>query len=410
MTRSAVSAPGTMEEPKLPRRDWILLPGLSLLTIIFLSASTIFTANRLNPTSEIGLQNCFVKASPSSDGGAVPNSVCSERIVESRYVAEYKFNSCGHRAGMECGPKPPGTYRIVMIGSSIAMGLMVPREMTFAALLPAELSRRTGRKVELYNEATGGQFRGGEYPTGSSVGHFDEVLSQDPDIILWIVTPKDIQNLTGSTDSPAPPPDVKDATDRRKSLLVAELEKVGRVIVTGKVLELLRFHWDNTPASEVLQHLLLQNEGQDQYSKSFLNRDAWGYLKTDPSANWQRCLEIFDVYTAEMEHRASAAGVPLVAVLVPDRVQAALLSMGEWPDGYDPYRLDHELRSIVQSHGGTYIDILPDFRTVPNPERGYYPVNGHPDPDGHAMISEFLARELTSGAVSTLKAGGAPPT
>jgi len=100
--------------------------------------------------------------------------------------------------------------------------------------------------------------------------------------------------------------------------------------------------------------------------------------------------------------------VPLVVVLVPNRPQAAMISMGEWPAGYDPYKLDDELRSIVTSHGGTYIDILPEYRNMPNPEQHYFPVEGHLDADGHGIVSEILARELTSGAIPALKVAAQP--
>jgi hypothetical protein len=103
-----------------------------------------------------------------------------------------------------------------------------------------------------------------------------------------------------------------------------------------------------------------------------------------------------------------AAGVPLVVTLVPNRAQAAMISMGEWPAGYDPYKLDNELRSIIEKQGGTYIDILPDYRTIASPEQGYFTVDGHPNADGHALIARFLARELTSGAIPTLKATTQP--
>jgi len=53
-----------------------------------------------------------------------------------------------------------------------------------------------------------------------------------------------------------------------------------------------------------------------------------------------------------------------------------------------------------------YIDILPDFRTIPNPEQGYFPVDRHPNADGHSMISRMLAKELTSGVIPELRADG----
>ena len=87
---------------------------------------------------------------------------------------------------MECGPKPPGTFRIVMIGTSFAIGMRVPREQTFAALLPVELSRRTGLKVQLYNEAIPFKL------PDTIAAHFDEALEAKPDMILWALNSSDI--------------------------------------------------------------------------------------------------------------------------------------------------------------------------------------------------------------------------
>jgi hypothetical protein len=82
--------------------------------------------------------------------------------------------------------------------------------------------------------------------------------------------------------------------------------------------------------------------------------------------------------------------------------------MGEWPAGYDPYKLDQELRTIVTNHDGTYIDILPEFRGMPNPEKHYFPVEGHLDAEGHGIVSEILTKELTSGAIPALKVATQP--
>src|ERR1700678_439942 len=196
MSASGTGESGSIQEAKLPWRGWILLPVMSLLTIVLLAVSTELIVRRLFPVSQVGFDHCFEKDDPTGDGRVRPNTVCSERIAESKFQAEYRFNSCGHRADMECGPKQPGVYRIVMIGSSLAFGLFVPREMTFAGLLPDELSRQTGRKIEFYNEATGGKFRGGPFPASDSTSKFNAVLSEAPDMILWIITSVDIENTS----------------------------------------------------------------------------------------------------------------------------------------------------------------------------------------------------------------------
>jgi hypothetical protein len=70
--------------------------------------------------------------------------------------------------------------------------------------------------------------------------------------------------------------------------------------------------------------------------------------------------------------------------------------MDECPKGFDPYKLDRELRTIIVSHGGIYVDILPEFRSTPNPHRGYFAIDGHPNAYGQAMIARFLTDKLAS--------------
>jgi len=280
-----------------------------------------------------------------------------------------------------------------MIGSSFAMGLFVPRDLTFAALLPAELSTETGRKVELYNEATGGEFRGGSFPVRSSVRHFGEVLSAAPDMILWVVTPNDFRNASRDVADPEPNATIQAASlpDRRQTPLLTFWNK-------------LRYRWEQSRTALMLKHLLIASESQDQYVRSYLkNEEDAGFLKAELTGHWQRLLQNFQIDAADFESQARAAGIPFVTVLVPNRAQAAMLSMSEWPAGYNPYKLDDELRGIIVSNGGTYIDILRDFQTIPNPEREYFPVDGHPDADGHALIARLLAKELIGGAVPALK-------
>jgi hypothetical protein len=85
-----------------------------------------------------------------------------------------------------------------------------------------------------------------------------------------------------------------------------------------------------------------------------------------------------------------------------------MLSMGEWPAGFDPYKLDIELRGIVESHHGTYVDILPAFRGIPNSEQYYLPLDGHPNAGGHRIVAGLLAKALTDGAVPELSVPAQP--
>jgi hypothetical protein len=304
---------------------------------------------------------------------------------------------------MECGPKPPGTYRIVMIGSSVVLGSRVQIEKTIAARLPEELSQDTGRRIELYNE---GMFS--EWPRVVAQ-HFHEFLGAKPDMILWVLSPYDLKAVSflceGCENGPELP-----ASTKRAGTLARVWYRIKVDVTTNRLMSdfLSRMglspERESDPVGILLLHYLYKSQGQTVKSYLVAPDDEAGFLRAEPSAEWRSRLRQFDTYLAEIEIQARAADVPFVVTLVPNRAQAAMISMGEWPAGYDPYKLDNELRSIVVNHGGTYIDILPGFRNIPNPERNYYPVDGHRDAEGHAIIASMLARELTSGAVPALDA------
>jgi len=378
---------------RLPRRDWFLLPLIGLLTICLLAALADLVSWLGFSHSVTELSDCLV-SDPKTGVRALPNRVCWDKGSEGK-LTEYRFNSCGQRADSECEPKAPGAYRIVMIGSSFAMGDRVANSDSLASLLPAELSRQTGRKVELYNE-------GMLWGTPHSVSlRFNKILADQPDMILWPIGPWDIQSVKVVMPSGKSNFDKKDAS-QLSSMSFADrirfwIGSLARNAVPPPVTV------DIAQARLMLQHALYQS--QSQYVDSYLlngSQDA-EFLKVEPNAEWKAELKDFDGYVADMEERSTAAGVTFVAVLVPNRAQAAMISMGEWPEGYDPYKFGDDLRAIVSSHGGTYVDILQGFRNPPNPEQYYLPVDGHPDARGHAMVTVLLDKALTGGAVPALR-------
>jgi hypothetical protein len=164
---------------------------------------------------------------------------------------------------------------------------------------------------------------------------------------------------------------------------------------------LIRF--DKTSAAVLLEHALYTS--RNQYIKSVLaGGDANSYLAADLDPQWQNRLHYFEQEFASIAARAKEKNIRIVVVLVPSRGQAALVSRGHWDPQFDPYKLDNDMRQIVVRNGGIYLDILPSYRSIPYAENGFYPVDGHPDADGHSVIAKLLVQQLTGGAIPALNA------
>jgi hypothetical protein len=368
---------------KFPARQAIVLPLIGLLTLVVIGVPTEIVARLLFSETPIGARSCLILNDSSTGVRGVPNSQCTERTYESERV-QYKFNSCGHRAAMECGQKRPGTFRIVMVGSSIAHGFTVPFDKSFGALLPQLLSKETERDIELYNQAM---------PWGTPHNvylRFNEALAEQPDLLLWAVTPWDIffVDLTVPATHAAALPNqaVGSSTwDRLKATVF-------------RTPDLSRISWVSSRAVFMLQHILYKSDSiylshslsaTDEYASS---------LKDKPGKEWQDKLQKFDNYVAEMTARAKAAHVPFIFTALPRHAQVVMISGGVAPPGVNPYSFGDQIKAIVEKNGGTYIDILEQFRNVPNVDGTFYPVDQHVTVQGHQLLAQMIANGLTQGA------------
>jgi len=373
MTETTAASSAEEKGTKLRRRDYVLLPLISLVTVCFLIGITGLAARRFIPLSAQAGDDCLVRDDAVTGARGIPNSVCVEKVPEGE-LTTYRFDGRGFRNDGELGPKLPGSYRIVLLGNSIVTGFRVPREKTFAALLPAELERLTGRKIEVYNEAI--PFR----TLKVTDLDFDQALAVHPDLILWPLSPPEL--LNGSQMLLPRPQAVGTSTGGRVRKWIITLLSLG-------------------DDRRLIQHFLYESQSLDV--KNYLMDPGADYLKAEPGEEWRVGLRDFDRYAGDMAARAKAAGVPFVVGVLPYRAHAAMISMGKWPTGYDPYKIDGELRAIITRHGGIYLDSLSDYRDVPNPEQGYFPGDRHPNAEGHATIARILSKELTSGAIPALR-------
>lgn len=368
----------------------MILPSLSLFTICFLFFSSEWLAWHVFPEPQESTLGCLVLNDSTTGVRAIPNTICRGKLDEGPLV-EYRFNSCGHRAGMECGPKSPDTYRIVLVGSSMAEGYGVTREQSFASLLPAELTRRSGRKIEVYNAAM-------QWGSPRTLDlQFKQALALQPDMILWPVSVWELSN-------------VDLITYQRGNHIDADLGSIWKTVVstfhsrgfataaeTGIVESIVAVL--NSRTQLMIRHYVYMSPSL--YMGGALKRDLEvDYLSSTPNANAQNHIRQFDRYAADIAAQAKAAGVPLVVSMLPLRSQAVMISAQEWPTGFSPYQSSDYVRPVVESNGGVFLDILPNFRNISEAGSYFYPVDGHPNPAGHRILSTMLAEALMRGPLA----------
>lgn len=387
MTDPGAADAAETREAQLPKRDWLLLPLLAALTLVLLIGGAEMIARRVFYLAG-STKACAIADDAATGTRGVPNSVCREKDLESRLV-EYRFNACGHRTPMQCGAPKTAALRVVMTGSSFAAGSQVEQSESFAALLPAKLSQATGRSVELYDA---GIFRNG-FP-GAVEAQMKDGLAQRPDLVLLVITPWDIENA-GLANSEA-------GRGGQAPGLGAGLKML---LHTGSGSALEQYLFFHSRLLFALRHTLYLS--QAQYIRSYLmGAQNASFLAAQWNPLWKQNLSEYEGHFAGIETQAAASGVPLIVVFIPNRAEATMISMGKWPDGYDPYKLGDELRAMAERHDAKYIDILPEFRAVPNVQWFYMPVDGHLYASGHALVADMIARALTAGAVPELRASG----
>ena len=129
---------------RVPRRDYYMMPLISLATIIAMFVTAEVAARIFYPAKDY--EECRVQGAD-DPREAKANCTVRAKVAEGPWVT-YRMNECGFRTYASCAAKPANTIRLVTLGASMTMGKNVPLEQTWG--------ERTGRAI---SEATGTQGR-----------------------------------------------------------------------------------------------------------------------------------------------------------------------------------------------------------------------------------------------------------
>jgi hypothetical protein len=353
------------------RRDLILLPLVSVLTVAVMFAVAEIGTRPLWPAYERGYCMLF---DPIKGPHGKPNCTSIVKVPESPRVV-IRFNSCGYRSNAPCGAKPAGTFRLAFLGSSITEGFVIPYDQMLAARMTASLRQIWNRPVEFQN-------LGAEAcPPIYAYRHLGEALKLDPDAIVIVVNPWDLEQ------------DIAPALLAMRSDL-RPLNRVAPPIIHLTPLQVLQAWTHSSRSLAVAQHYLLEN--RQTFLSLYLGAggDHTAFVRTPFSKAWEKRMEDADLLLGEMADRIHAAGIPFLLIGVPERAQAAMLKVPVLPPGVDPWAFTRRLSEIAARHGILYVDALKVFSHEPRPETLFYVVDGHPTPRAHELMGEAAAREL----------------
>ena len=162
----------------MPRRSW----GLWTFRIFSIICSTILSLILL----EFGMRLMKLKSLRLAAGIEHPhfhhrlNPSETYHFYSAEFDVHIRTNSYGLRGEDPVIPKPPGTFRILMMGDSFTFGFPVRDEEAFCHLIEEGL-RAQGLPVEVINAGVSGYA-----PTLHYISLRDQYLDFDPDlVVLW---------------------------------------------------------------------------------------------------------------------------------------------------------------------------------------------------------------------------------
>lgn len=353
----------------LPRRDYIILPLLSLLTVVVMFCITEITTRVFWQKDEDN--PCRVPDSRLRFR-YLPNCTARIKAFESPWV-DHAYNDCGYRSKASCRNRARRTIRIALLGTSFSEGYMVPYDSTVGGLSERELTRVCRRPVEIQNLSA-------LVSTMDVYHRVDAALDLHPDLVMILLAPHDVEYMSGD----------KEMASRKDP---RPINPGDNVVAAASPLKRLSTFLKGSRTMQVAQHFLFQN-GQTYVRLYLLYGDHADFLRSPLTPLWETRFAKLDVLLGEMADAFHSHGIPTVFVAGMQRAEAQLLSSHDLPSGIDPYAFERETSEISAKHGIISIEVDRDFSRLPDAGRFFYPVDGHLNTEGSELFGTYVWRQL----------------
>jgi lysophospholipase L1-like esterase len=318
-------------------------------------------------------------------------------IIAFRATSDPEANSLGLRDVEFRREKPPGTYRIVGLGDSMANGFGVPRAQNYHKVLEQLLSAGGGRRVEALNFGVNGMGPQDELRLLERAG-----LAYAPDLVL-------LSFYVGNDFSDNPP-----GTDRfvlnGLPITVRRPEILGGLPPGGSYLSIYLQTIVRPLENELWKWRERRAPGGEPGGA--LSHERYLGTKAGEMLGWQRLADPAFAGTVahvqrlllRMRDLSRSRGAEFLLLVLPSQAQVeddvrsqVLTHYHQTPDPATVERPQRLLREFAAEHGIRLLDPLADFRA-----RGaglYLPGDVHFNQAGHRLVAEVLYRYVTANAL-----------
>jgi hypothetical protein len=349
---------------RLRRWDFVIIPGLAVLTLLVPALVGEGFARLAWP--EVKTNSCFVGVQQFHRFR--PNCVTRMKVAEGEWV-EYHYNECGLRASDSCGPKPLGVERIAILGTSVGLGFHVAENDLFSAKIRPDLERIWNRKVQIENFSSVGP------PISQGYKLDPQILKVSPDVVMLVLVPYDlIHMLQGSAQAD----DGRAEMPATAGWLQTPLLKDFQVGIRDSRLLL------------VVRHFVWSDEFFSL--RAYVDRASPDDASRIPlSSTTRHAYDLLEAVLVKFADDFHAHHVRLLVVAFPNRSQAIAIAHGVETPALDPSGFPHRVAEIAKKAGVEFVDVVPAIkRSAATVNDMFYPVDGHPTRAAHQLIAESL--------------------
>jgi hypothetical protein len=323
---------------------------------------------------------------------------------ENEFKVPVQINAEGRRDLERPVQKPPGTYRVLLLGDSFVEAMQVPIEQTFARHLEAALTHAGGPPVEVISMGVSGYGTASEYLWYRDYGR----AYQADLVLLSFYAGNDVRN-----NSPTLEPWLRPQYDEAGELqrVISNSSGEGARGVLGKSHAYLYFRKQIVTRQPVLAERLSNLGLLDRAAvrpvpmADGVPVDYYVYA-ADPPAEWRDAWVRTEHLLDELRDAVRADGARFAVLVVTSREQ---IYPGDWQQLLQTYPpMQHmtwdlngpERRTLAwcERAGVPCVQLSPAFTARRDAARLHYLHDGHWTAAGHALAAQTVANFMRGAA------------